>query len=85
MTTWLGDGFCDDLANVMECCFDDGDCCGPDVDTKYCTNCSCLETNETISTTEGITYLACYTNYWLTHTLLQRTLYSKGTLCFSRA
>ena len=63
LTTWLGDGFCDDLANVMECCFDDGDCCGPDVDTKYCTNCSCLETNETISTTEGITYLACYTNY----------------------
>ena len=77
----------------MECCFDDGDCCGPDVDTKYCTNCSCLETNETISTTEGITYLACYTNYqmscgvnrsslfkWL---LLQNCLKINGTALFS--
>ena len=35
---WIGDGFCDDIHNNLECRFDEGDCCdnsNPDWD-KYC-------------------------------------------------
>ena len=27
----------------MECSFDGGDCCGPDINTQYCTDCQCLD------------------------------------------
>ena len=39
---WVGDGFCDDFTNNLECTYDGGDCCRPDVDTKYCQECQCL-------------------------------------------
>ena len=42
---WIGDAFCDDINNNMECSYDGGDCCGPNVNTQYCTNCSCLDPN----------------------------------------
>ena len=35
---WIGDGYCDDINNNLDCRFDEGDCCnnsGPDWD-KYC-------------------------------------------------
>ena len=34
---WIGDGYCDDGANNLDCNFDGGDCCGPNVNTDYCT------------------------------------------------
>ena len=34
---WIGDGYCDDGANNSDCDFDGGDCCGPNVNTIYCT------------------------------------------------
>ena len=39
------DGFCDDGNNIAECEFDGGDCCGDDVDTKYCKECECIDPN----------------------------------------
>ena len=27
---------------MVECNFDGGDCCGPNVNTVYCTQCQCL-------------------------------------------
>ena len=39
---WIGDWFCDDENNNIECDFDGGDCCGPYVDTTYCEQCVCL-------------------------------------------
>ena len=29
----------------MECTYDGGDCCGPNVNTQYCTECSCIDPN----------------------------------------
>jgi hypothetical protein len=40
---WFGDNYCDDENNTPECGFDGGDCCGPDVNTTYCSDCLCLE------------------------------------------
>ena len=40
---WINDGYCDDGGNTIECDFDGGDCCGPDVNTTYCSLCQCLE------------------------------------------
>ena len=37
-----GDGFCNDITNNQDCNYDGGDCCGPDVNTQYCTECQCL-------------------------------------------
>ena len=34
---YIGDGYCDDGANNLDCNFDGGDCCGPNVITYYCT------------------------------------------------
>ena len=34
---WIGDGYCDDGTNNLDCNFDGGDCCGPNVKTYYCT------------------------------------------------
>ena len=44
---WIGDWYCDDENNNMECDYDGGDCCGPYVDTTYCDKCLCL--NDTIT------------------------------------
>ena len=38
-----GDGYCDDTNNNEECLFDGGDCCGPDINLDYCTECICYE------------------------------------------
>ena len=42
---WIADGYCDDINNNMECSYDGGDCCGPNANTQYCRNCSCLDPN----------------------------------------
>ena len=39
--SWRGNKFCDDFLNKVECNFDDGDCCGADVNTDYCDDCEC--------------------------------------------
>ena len=39
---FIGDDYCDDENNNAECQFDNGDCCGSNVNTKYCTECQCL-------------------------------------------
>ena len=38
---YIGDGWCDDENNNESCGFDGGDCCGPNVNTQYCTECIC--------------------------------------------
>ena len=40
---WSGDNYCDDFNNNINCNFDGGDCCGPNVNTLYCDECECLE------------------------------------------
>ena len=41
--SWIADGYCDDENNNGECYYDGGDCCGPNIDTLYCTECICHE------------------------------------------
>ena len=38
-----GDGYCDDINNNAGCNFDGGDCCGDNVDKRYCSKCICYE------------------------------------------
>ena len=40
---FLGDGFCDDAYNNLDCNYDGGDCCGSNVNTLFCSECQCLE------------------------------------------
>jgi hypothetical protein len=42
---WIGDNYCDDSNNNMDCSYDSGDCCGCNVDTSYCSVCGCLDPN----------------------------------------
>jgi len=44
--SWKGDKSCDDENNNEGCDFDGGDCCGPNVDKTYCTECECKSINE---------------------------------------
>ena len=39
---WVGDGYCDDAANNVECNYDGGDCCALDINTEFCKKCECL-------------------------------------------
>jgi len=41
--SYKGDGICDDVNNNKGCEFDGGDCCGSQVNVKYCTVCKCLD------------------------------------------
>ena len=38
----VGDGYCDDETNIAECSYDGGDCCGLNVNRKFCRTCKCL-------------------------------------------
>merc|ERR1712025_1028835 len=40
---YQGDDHCDDGNNKESCDWDGGDCCGPTVNTKYCTDCLCVD------------------------------------------
>ena len=44
-TGWIGDTYCDDINNNMDCSYDGGDCCGCNVQTDYCNVCGCLDPN----------------------------------------
>ena len=48
---WVGDGYCDDITNTIECNFDGGDCCGIYIITYYCNVCTCLEEEDSTPTT----------------------------------
>ena len=48
---WIGDGYCDDVTNNIQCNYDGGDCCGVNINTQYCVQCQCLDGNTT--TTSG--------------------------------
>ena len=39
----VGNGFCNDEYNNDECNYDDGDCCGPCINSAYCTECACIQ------------------------------------------
>ncbi len=41
----VGDGYCDDETNIVECGYDGGDCCLSQVVTSYCDICECLDDN----------------------------------------
>ena len=43
--SWIGDAYCDDINNNMDCSYDGGDCCGCNVNTQYCSVCACLDPN----------------------------------------
>ena len=49
----IGDGYCDDHLNTQYCDYDGGDCCGPEVDTTYCSACECLDVNYSYTTTSA--------------------------------
>ena len=37
----VGDGYCNDETNSDACGFDGGDCCGPCINTEFCSECQC--------------------------------------------
>ena len=44
---WVGDGYCDDVTNIIECNYDGGDCCLDPVNTQYCSECQCIDGGST--------------------------------------
>ena len=38
----MGNGYCNDEVNILDCGYDGGDCCGSCINADLCTNCSCL-------------------------------------------
>ena len=40
---YIGDNICDDFLNIMECKYDDGDCCINSIEAnKLCNECKCI-------------------------------------------
>ena len=55
----VGNGFCDDITNNIECDYDGGDCCGPNANYSpyFCNECQCCDAggcNATNTTTTGM-------------------------------
>ena len=40
-SSWIGDGFCDDINNIQGCNYDGGDCCGVYMIKRFCVECKC--------------------------------------------
>ena len=38
----VGDGYCDNETNTIECMYDGGDCCGSCINMEHCLECACL-------------------------------------------
>lgn len=55
VTSWKGDGECDDSNNNADCDWDNGDCCEPHWKVpgwdRYCSDCQCLDPNWPSTTT----------------------------------
>ena len=51
----IRDRYCDDVNNNMACNFDDGDCCGDNVNTQYCSVCECIDGESTGGPTVTVT------------------------------
>ena len=66
----IADGYCDDIANTEICNWDGGDCCGPNSNLTYCTECQCQ--NTTTPTSEAPPTTA-------TPTTAQASTYTSGT------
>ena len=56
--TWIGDGFCDDATNNLDCDYDGGDCCLNPLNTVYCEICQCIN-GETICQGHGYSQTQC--------------------------
>ena len=39
---FVGDGICNDETNIAECSYDNGDCCGYNINSEHCTECTCF-------------------------------------------
>ena len=39
---WVGDGYCNDETNILQCYFDGGDCCGNCINEDQCSECNCI-------------------------------------------
>ena len=39
---FVGDGVCNDETNIAECNYDGGDCCGYNITSEHCTECTCF-------------------------------------------
>ena len=52
---WKGDGYCDDMNNNDACDFDGRDCCGVNVNRRYCVECKCL--SKSLTQTHYIDFL----------------------------
>ena len=46
---YVGDEYCDDIANTPECWYDGGDCCLSQLETLFCSSCTCLNNSVIIS------------------------------------
>ena len=56
---WLGDQYCDDVNNIAECGYDNGDCCNENSNFGYCTAssglCLCLDPSDPNVCDAGLT------------------------------
>jgi hypothetical protein len=62
---FIGDGYCDDHLNIHDCTYDGGDCCGPAVQTNYCSDCQCLDFNYVNYDTTAAPVSACGYPSWV--------------------
>ena len=63
------------MNNNMNCSYDGGDCCGPDVDTTYCSECQCCDDSGCNATSAGR-----YLEYFLKRDSNHRFLGKHGTI-----
>ena len=71
--SWIGDGMCDDANNYADCEFDEGDCCGPNVNKTYCHGnienfrYGCIYNKFTIAQIQAIFFIAANSYYSMTN------------------
>ena len=60
----VGDGYCDDEANIPECGYDFRDCCNLENDRSLCTDCNCFLSGEDLVSYKDESCKICGTCGW---------------------
>ena len=51
---FVGDGVCNDETNIADCNYDSGDCCGYNINSEHCTECTCFHQETCLA---GVTHV----------------------------
>ena len=74
----VGNGFCNDDTNIAGCNYDGGDCCGYNINSEHCTECTCFHQETCLA---GVTHVFVGDGVCNNETYIAECYYDGGDCC----